>query len=70
MRARKRAEERVARQDAKVAKEEQRKQEDLKSYKNIMRVRARQAAGRKSAADVASGGAPQGRKSAADVASG
>lgn len=38
MRAKKRAEERQARQDAKVAKDEQRRQEDLKSYKNIMKV--------------------------------
>jgi hypothetical protein len=38
VRARKRAEERQARQEAKVAKDEQRRQEDLKSYKHIMKV--------------------------------
>ncbi|KIY97006.1 Coiled-coil domain-containing protein 25-like protein [Monoraphidium neglectum] len=37
VRARKRAEERQARQEAKVAKDEQRRQEDLKSYKHIMK---------------------------------
>ncbi|KAI8463207.1 MAG: DUF814-domain-containing protein [Monoraphidium minutum] len=38
LRSRKRVEERAARQEAKTAKDEQRRQEDLKSYKNIMKV--------------------------------